>query len=321
MASGDGEDCKGDWLVSELNEWGRPETANTYDNHKLSIWRRCAREGFFSTERNLSLHATKAPFLVFGAGVHKSLDVLYIEKNPVKALDALVEFFLENPIGPDKFRTPQRAGEMLAGYWDFWQEDICTLWELIECEHYFEFPLWPEDPSKPWYCGIIDKVRRRVQDAGLGILDHKTSSILTNAKLEAMRLSSQFLGYDFYMKRFSKWREEAFSRSFVDFIQTSQTSKYGVGNRLPLRREPIHTTNAMLDQWLESTRYQISLIEDVYLRQVHERGLDPPMNTDNCERYYSICPFYSLCTQPKDTREMQIQMAYVTRKWDPKERD
>jgi len=193
-------------------------------------------------------------------------------------------------------------------------------WEVIEVEHYFEFPLWPDDLTMPWYCGIIDKVRRRKSNNGLGILDHKTASQLYGSKLEVMRLSAQFAGYQTYMQRFSKWKDETFDRSFVDFIQTSEKSQYG-HDGLPLRREPIHATPAMLDQWTESTRYWVSMIEDVWLAQVEEHDLDPPMNTDNCDRFRSTCQFYQLCTQPKDTRAMAIEMAYHERHWDPRKRD
>ena len=304
------------------NDWGRPEGVKAYDNHTLSAWRRCPREGYFSMHRGLSLYDSgdKSSALLFGTIVHGALDILHTTRDVEKSIEYILGEFTELNNYRDKRRTPELACEMLAGYAEFWANDM-DAYTVLSTEQYFEFPLWPDDPSKPWYNGLIDNIREKNEDKVVGGIDFKTSSQMRASMIETMRIRGQFIGYYFWLKRFSQWKDRVGPNFYADYLLTAKNSKYGTDSGFPLRRERIHGTSHILDDWLESTRYLVEMIEQIYLPQMEKLGLEPPMNTDSCERFNYTCPFYSLCSQPKDTREMQIKMSYSISHWDPSERD
>jgi|TARA_R100000306_G_C4373541_1_gene140993 hypothetical protein len=336
-----------------------PRYPEKYDNFGMSTFKRCAREGHYRIDRDLVPSGKGSSALLFGSMMHKALDKMYEEKDMEKGVEAMLAAYHEDPF-EDQKRSPMRGAEMLAAYWDYWQ-DRMEEFETVGIEVYFEFPLWGVDDLvcdtchkafaadflkgdscgfetckgtlvyRVVYCGLIDKIERNKKTGEVIGKDHKTTSYLDGSYLESMKLSSQFMGYYFWLANHSPWKDDVGNTFLADFLLTAQSSKYAEQPGLPLRRENIHATPEILTEWQVDTQQWVETIQEWRTKSGyaygHEFNADPnslpvlpPKNPDNCSRYRSLCPFYGLCSHPPIMRDTHINMLYEESEWDPQNR-
>lgn len=338
-----------------------PRYPEKYDNFGISTFKRCAREGHYRIDRALVPQGQNASALLFGAMMHKALDTLYETQSVEEACKTLMEEYQKDEFH-DPRRTPIMGAEMLAQYWSYWEKKM-EGFETVAIERYFEFPLYgendiicpvcgelPTDMSSKHdypcmlatcpgtyvyrvvYCGLIDKIERNKMTGEVIGKDHKTTSYLDGSYLQAMKLSSQFMGYYYWLANYSEWTEDVGNTFLADFLLTAKSSKYSEQPGLPLRRESIHATPEILEEWAEDTRSWVTTIQSWRSNSGYEHGafedetlhVDlaslPPKNPDSCSRYRSLCPFYDLCSHPPAMRETHINMLYQIQRWEPENR-
>lgn len=287
-----------------------------YDNHTLSVWRQCPRKGFLRHTLGLVPSGQGKPAaLEFGIWAHKALDAMYEHKSLEAAIHAstpYVDIFNDFPYEETR-RTPERMFEMLAGYWEHWKSKIEPL-EVIAIEQFFDVEI--DDGVR--YCGLIDKIFLDTTTDSIVGMDHKTTSMLNEAYISALRISQQFRGYFWWLRNHSEWKDRVGNYFYADFLLTSKTSKYGVGG-MPYYRETLLADDSMLEEWRVGTVDQIKRLKG-YIEEFDSEHL-PPQNTDACHSFNSLCPFYDVCSAPPEVRVTYLDSMFDTDFWDPDMRE
>jgi len=295
---------------------------------------------------------------MFGGIVHTALDTLYQTEDIEAACKTLLEAFHADPY-EDVKRSPMVGAEMLAVYDRHWKGRRAE-WDLLAIEQYFEYPIYgetdiicdtcgelPPDMSHRhggkchWlcegsyvyrvvYCGLVDKVVQNKKTGEVFGIDHKTTSYLNGSYLQAMKLSSQFMGYYYWLKAWSPWKENVSNTFIADFLLTAKKSQYAEAPNTPLRRETIHATPEILEEWVSDTQHWIEVIQSFRAESGYTYGayeedpsptileILPPKNPDSCSRFNSLCSFYDLCSHPPSMRETHVNMLYDIERWNPK---
>lgn len=322
-----------------------------YDNHTLSTWRLCLLKGYYRHAEHLTPSVGhKAPALEYGIHIHSALDVLYTTK---RIEDAQEEFWTSySPVWEDfdpnepnvQKHSPDVGMVMLKGYWDYWRESIMAM-DLLACERYFAidmklYPVLQPCPDcggvglvggppctmcdgagelyGPVYCGVIDKVFRDKRSGLVVGMDHKTTSILSNAYVSSMKISQQFRGYMYWLRRHSPWANECDEYFYLDALNKTRTKYSQDGG--PFYRDTILAQDEFLDEWQQDTWAHVQTIESI-LNAVSSGGRLPRQNSDACSKFNSLCMFYDLCSVPYSMRPTMAEQLYEIEPWDPLHRN
>ena len=314
-------------------------TLRTYDNTRLSDFKRCPRYYFYRHVMHWVPNGTSLP-LIFGSAWHQAMDVMWlgitegIKENELvmMAYDAFLKCWKEMGM-PDPSeidlvtqkellpRTPSRALDMLYEYYARRQRVIREL-ELISVERSFVVPMKPDDPEL-FYVGKIDKTAR--VSGRIRAFDHKTTTAMKldgdSYKVRPMYLEtfspdSQMDGYVFNLRmtypddKVDCWVDVALVHSKdEDFKFVS-----------------IDRTDGQLNSWLGQTLYWIDLVEKQALELQECSEYDDymtayPMNTNSCFDFNTHCPFINLCkSRPNPlTWGDQAPPGYQHSVWNPLE--
>ena len=287
----------------------------TYDNHTLGVWRQCPRKGFLRHTMGLVPSGSgKVPALEFGIWAHRALDAMYGEKSLEAAIVVALGYTDVHEAFPfeETRRTPERLIDMLTGYWEHWKSKIEPL-EVIAIEKFFDVEI--ADGYR--YCGLVDKIFLDTTTDTIVGMDHKTTSMLNEAYISALRISQQFRGYFWWLKTHSDWKKDVGNYFYADFLLTAKTSKYGMGG-LPYYRETLLADDEALEEWRVGTIKQIKRIEAT-IEDSSETEL-PEQNTDSCHSFNSLCPYYDVCSAPQDLRVTYLDNMFEQDLWEPETR-
>jgi len=288
----------------------------TYDNHTLSVWRQCPRKGFLRHTMGLvPSSAGKPAALEFGIWAHRALDSMYGEKSLEAAITTALgytEVWEQFPYEEAR-RTPERMIDMLRGYWEHWRTKIEPL-EVIAIEQWFDV----EIADGVRYCVLVDKVFLDTTTDSIVGMDHKTTSMLNEAYISALRISQQFRGYFWWLRNHSEWKDQVGNYFYADFLLTAKSSKYGMGG-MPYYRETLLADDEALEEWRVGTIKQIERIECTVASS--SAGDLPEQNTDACHSFNSLCPFYDICSSPADLRVTYLDSMYDVDLWEPETRE
>ena len=173
------------------------------------------------------------------------------------------------------------------------------------------------DYNGPFYCGVVDKVFRDHRSGQIVGMDHKTTSMLTGALINAFKISQQFRGYVYWLKRHSKWAEECGEYFYFDMLLKKRT-KYNPDNA-PFYRDTVLAQDPFLDEWWDDMTRHVKEVRN--MRTLYEGAhITPRQNGDNCNSYNRLCNFYDLCSLPREMRDTVAEDLYDIDAWDPLER-
>lgn len=291
-------------------------TPNTYDNTRLSDFKRCPRLFYFRHVLDWVPNNKRIP-LTFGSAWHKAMEYVWahapdILRNGGHIRDvfpgAYEEFLKEwESLGMPRVlsadeekdyapRTPRVAQNMLLGYLESRARTILTDPSLtvIAVEKAFAVPVDPENPDN-FYVGRIDKI---VQHRGLikGI-EHKTTTQYKKGGpfrgtfLDSFSPNSQVDGYQYALHLL--YPTEKLGGVWVDaaLVHRSEEGFMFI---------PIELQTQMLDAWLWDVQYWIAMVnaskEDLQsVRPDHKVMTAFPKNTNSCFDFGSACTYIDVC--------------------------
>jgi hypothetical protein len=338
----------------------------TYDNTKLKTARECPLQYYYRHEQGY-VYAGEylIPALAYGNHIHKGLDLMYEAKNMGDVTRWWVETYPEieqqyDPNDPSKEKcTLQIGGDMLKGYWDYWQESIQAM-DLLAYEQFFAMDIGLDEEREcpacngeggekedvemfgngpkvinivvrpclycagtgtcrgPWYCGRVDKIFNDQRTGQIVGMDHKTTSFLSGAVIDSFKISQQFRGYAYWLRRQSPWSQDAGDYFYFDLLLKSKT-KYNEDN-VPFYRDSTLIQPSFLDEWWKDMVAHIHEIRDMRARANSLASL-PRQNSDACNNWGRICTYYDLCSMPTEMRDSIGVDLYDVHWWNPLEPD
>ena len=264
-----------------------------YDNSMLEDYRRCPQRFYNRHYRGLSRIGEESSALDFGTLIHKSLDILWAERDLKKSLQFLMENY--HIIGDEK-RSLARGLAILRQYAKE-RNALMDEFEVIECEFTFEETYLGDLGNTTFnYRGRIDKILLHKTDGFIYGVDHKTTSLANDAMLNAWSLSPQFIGYS---RKIHNKYPNASDTFFVDAIKINPKTTELIW--LPIKIER--------DLRLRH-RDQINM-EIKQLRSCLEHKSWPMSAPHGCTFFMRLCEYFPLCSHSPDVREMIRQTEYV----------
>jgi hypothetical protein len=307
-----------------------------YDNTKLSCHRDCPRRYYFRHYAHLRAEGT-SDALAFGLAWHGAMDVVWdLITKGVDDDHEVVRNAFRNGFSPtwkeqgmiplsewtddDSYthnpRTPFTAIGMLEAYVPMRRRTILKDFPLLAIERPFVIPLDPSDPEL-WYCGRLDKTSQN--DAGIFILDHKTTTAykkdgyFRSTFVDSFSPNSQMEGYAFAGNVIY---QQDFKGIYIDAALVHKTVHEGF-HLLPVLR-----AEESMDQWLWEARHEVERIED-YGANLTEDGVlrSFPRNTQNCFSFGKPCPYLDLCkawdNPHRSILEQGTPLGYTVDEWSP----
>lgn len=280
--------------------------------------------------------------LVFGGAVHSGIESFLKEEDVEKQKLAIVNHFTNNPCEPD-YRTPAIAIEVLGHYrnrsllpdyeWTILNDSL----KQPIIERAFELPLGVLELDaelytlqEPVFCSklhIAWSGRTDVIAECFGkrcIVDHKTTSVLTDSYIQSYIIASQTIGYVWAAQQL--WPElniDSFCLNLIYLKRPSSSTGYATAltDRGPRGGEPMlsfqrnyfHYSPERIEQWASNT---LAIISD-FIHCLQRNFF--PMHTAWCVNKFGMCPYYESCKQdnPEVRTNVLMSNAFETVSWNP----
>jgi len=309
------------------------------DNYTLDLWRTCPRKFFWRIAQELSFKPSNilevtpqtriplAPALAFGIAIHKALDTLHL--GGLDALPQACEDFLDifgDTEDPKGKRTPGRGVKLLKGYAKQWAAQDLQRWEILQCEARFATSLGsipihtPSNTTEEWeilYHGALDKIRsRRDNPTHINILDHKTTSWVTEHTMTAFTMSNQFYGYLNGLRSLLGTEPKNSSFTIDLLVMNARSDRFD--------RKTIHPTAPALQEWQMGIRETCRhILHAHFAEDLDEPHLAYPRYAPTrCTDYGKLCDYWDLCETVTDPTLYSTTMSaqFYVDPWDPETR-
>jgi hypothetical protein len=300
----------------------------TLTNSARTTFIRCRRRFFYSYEERLSPKGVAVP-LVVGSAFHKAMEEWYSPKaKPSPALKRLGMHRADMEIAPHlKELLPPATLErlevargmmqgLLSAYYDKYVVEDRKNWEILVVERPFSVPLdggWTAD-------GKFDVLFRNKKTGKIYVLEHKTTSMLSEDYVGRLPLDDQIHQYAFGAKHFTG---EKIAGVVYNVVQKSRLrqKKNESFEEFCKRVEDDYSTDPgryfwrgtlMIPTW-SMKRFKEQLAVSVQeIESARERGKDYYyLNTNHCFQF-GQCPFVQLCT----SNEAQDALVHFDRRKD-----
>ena len=311
------------------------------DNYTLDLWRTCPRKFFWRIAKELSFKpshilevtpTTKIPMaceLAFGIAIHKAMDTLHT--GGIDALGQACDDFLEvygDTEDPKKKRTPGRGVKLLKGYAKQWTESDFEKWSIVQCEARFAASLGTipvatsEGTTEDWdivYHGALDKIRSKKSDPEhLNVIDHKTTSWLTEHTMTAFTMSNQFYGYLNGLRALLGTPMKNTSFTIDLMVLNPKTDRFD--------RKTINPTEEAMAEWQSGIRATCQHILTAHHSE-EAQGDSPHLAypryaPTRCTDYGRLCSYWDLCETVADPmmHGMTLEAQFYVDPWDPETR-
>lgn len=274
------------------------EDISIFDNTMLKAFQSCPRYFYWRHVRHLAPTTMNIP-LLFGIAIHAGLDAYYQTNDIVKVVEAFVSEFGATE-GDDK-RNLDNGVRILKNYVANHPIEN-EPWTVTEVEKVFEIVL---DPAKKLhYFGRIDLI---IDWPGYGILvvDHKTSSWISDNYMRAHAVDRQFTGYVVGMKE----HYEKVYGAMINVLEVPKTM-----TRDPkVMREPTSRNQVDCALWVLET---IQLVDQIESCHKNNRW---PMNAPfYCTAWNRMCEYFELCNSHQHPEKVKIPTEiFEEKKWTP----
>lgn len=308
------------------------------DNSTLETFTTCPKSAHWYLVFEREARARNSA-LVFGGAIHQALDAMLRGKSESDQNQALLNYFLANPVPITDYRTPETALEVMTHY-----RQRCLLpdyeWEILHdsrgepiIERAFEIPLFVLDVDAILHIPNPIFVKRlhiawsgRIDVAASirgekRVVDHKTTSIGSDQFIQSFQLSSQTMGYDYTGQQL--WPEHNFVGAAINAIwlkkpTASAPSLVSCGPRggepaLQFFRSYYDYSPERLLWWKTNT---LHIISDL----VHSLARDYfTSHTKHCFNKFGRCQYHEVCTMDSSDAQLNLinseMFAPVT--WNP----
>jgi hypothetical protein len=333
--------------IRKLFRW-HPDLPNTLELHfdwsSLECYLSCIRSAYFKLVRSRTSAPSSA--LVFGAAMHAALEIYYklrSKHEPMevlglcqKAIDNTYEEYPGLQLFGD-YRTPSFCWDSFLAYVAEYKNDglkpvLKDDKPLVEFSFALElgqteidasvfaehgYGMLTSDASKEQqasglltvkiiWTGICDMLAER--DGEVWLVDHKTTSILSNDFFESFNIAMQPVGYvNAVRKAYPELKIAGFLVNVLACRRPTKTGKSFEPHRSTYRYEQWQT-----DEWNTDV---LTLIED-FLHSLTTN--EWPKQTTWCVGKYGKCPYFDVCSLPPKQRIMFLNTdQYADNTWKP----
>lgn len=289
-----------------------------------------------------------AAALIFGGACHKGLEALCKGKTLDTACQAIVDFYANNPIDPEDYRTCMVAVNTLKHYFmhcavvESYEWNILTDAKGLIVERPFELPLGVLDINMElqlpqWegprfvkqihvaWSGRIDVIANTL--GANRVIDHKTSSIDDERFFAHFQLSNQTNGYVWAAQQL--WPELNVTGFCVNLLRLKRPAG-GVGlldrgprggvPALSMQRAQYDYTPERTERWARNALLLVESFVTCLMRRdaTHPFG-EFPMHTNNCMNKYGKCGYHDTCTIDDPHTELMLLTsdAFKSVTWNP----
>lgn len=237
--------------------------------------------------------------LFFGECIHKALDVLYLEQDVSKAISTFLDAY--TPVPPDaKNRTPDRGVDLLTEYAKRWQVQS-TRFDRVIAEVSYRAVLGESQGYKVIYTGLLDKLLWEEEAKYPRIMDHKSTSSMSQATATSYEMSNQFRGYLWLARQngFPESRECVVDLLLIWPVNTD------------FQRYTITMDDDEEARWKAEVLQTVSMIVSCYQANIWPRWGSVP-----CSLYNTVCPYFHVCTAPANRQDAIRSAFYTSSPWE-----
>lgn len=267
--------------------------------------------------------ADAQPALNFGGAIHAALDHRYRHspdyvdaKLEAEQLDILTKWFAEKPNPIEDRRTLDLATLMIRGYNKHFLGEEFSVIHLDgkpAVELSFAFPFYTYkglDGDIPIvYCGKIDIAA--LADDQLGLVDHKTTSIMGDGFFKGHAVSAQMYGYVWALQKTTNRKVDWF---IINGLRVPKpTVKDGlISKPEDFQRLKTYVHDGQVEEWEFNTKRLLDRFFNEYFS-----GYMPQEKT-HCVHKYGTCEYYDVCAVPRDNRELLLYSGqFIDNDWSP----
>jgi hypothetical protein len=241
----------------------------------------------------------------FGIAIHEGLDVHYDGGN----LEAIINaFFKHFDHEGDRYRSREVGVKILTYYHDMYPVEG-EPFEVIHIEKGFEIVLGVDKAGNPvHYYGRIDLVGN-FKDYGVIVIDHKTTTVMTDAYMESKDPNRQATGY---IITADEYYDNVYGFMLNGVGIPRVTKKDGIKDP-DIRREVTTRNKFEKAEWVNETMHIISQIDSC-----HESGIWPESAPHACRKWNIPCTYLSLCRQKVPLDRIRVyDSEFVEDRWVP----
>lgn len=293
------------------------------DNTALEQFSTCRRQAQYYLVRKVESNKSKIA-LDFGAAFHKVLEYAYKKFGPSYRSNNdnadIIRYAQSLPpwqdVNGEDYRNLPYLVQAVSNYLQSYPAEPFTFATLpsgqVGIEVPFIFPLAKVESSvfgtiPVMWKGVIDVLYRR--DGVLGVLDHKTTSMMGPQFMAEFEISHQFYGYVAAAEYITG---ETVSEITVNGIGCRKPTVKGTGKTFENHRGMIAVNRSLIAEWHQDT---LALVTDFI--SCCEAGYFPKQ-TKWCVGKYGACQYRALCTLPPEHRESAINTSeFRPVVWDP----
>jgi hypothetical protein len=244
--------------------------------------------------------------------MHRALNIFYFSTSKAApprygtwlrtAGIAARNYILSHPLPSDDFRTADAAWRLLEKYSNEHQyepfqlvTDARTGRPLIELA--FNIPIgtvsWPghNDAVPVIWCGKIDLLTLWPSPEGHMTLDHKTSSIKSDATFDGFENDQSQLGYVWAIRKLLNLNVTGF---IINMLIHRRPTRTGV--EIEFVRRKYYTPPERLVEWEENALWLAQSYIDYCIKGYF------PMHSPACVGKYRKCDYFQVCTLPPSDR-------------------
>lgn len=300
-----------------------PDVSN--EGHFFLLWssttsgnlQTCPRLTYYKTVLRRESNKNRSA-LSYGQAIHKALELRYRygQSDVVyqRQIEVLTEHFVNNPVDTMEWRNLDTALECLLRYNKTYEHDPIKSVQM-DGEALVEVPF-----SIPFITievgatiqidgqdvfvkkitvlvrGLIDVIAL-VDDSGLWIVDHKTTSMGGPGFFNEFRLSAQMILYVWVVKQLYNLKA---SGALINCIICRKPTIKGSGKPFEFARERYVYTDDHIEEWVEDLS---SKLHNYVNRLVNN---DWDKFDKSCQSKYGPCEYFDVCTLPRDQRHMVL---------------
>lgn len=275
-----------------------------FDNTMLDAFLRCPRYYYFRHVLHLSGRGAKIA-AQFGIGIHDGFDVHYRGGT----LEEMYEAFHSAFDGEgDKYRTPE-IGRFILEYYHMNYPLEESPFTVVHVEQGFEIILGKDQAGDPLhYYGRMDLIAL-LADYGIIVIDHKTTTIMSDAYMESKDPNRQFTGY---IIAADEYYDEVYGAMINGIGIPRVTIKDGIKDP-DIRRELTTRADVEKAEWVNDTLHLVSSIDNCAAN-----GIWPESAPNACRKWNIPCTYTSLCRQKRPLSKVRIYSSeFVESEWSP----
>lgn len=283
--------------------------------------------------------------LVFGGAVHAGLEAFLLGKDEPSQVAAIQNHYLTNPLDstyPD-YRNANVAIQVLQHYRqrallpDYDWRILRDLDDQPIIERAFELPLGVLELDEILHTAVGEVFVSKLHVAWSGrtdaiaecfgkrcIVDHKTTSILTDDYLKSYLFASQTIGYVWAAQQL--WPQLLVDHFCLNLIYLKRPTAQGGYERSLVERGPrggdpslsfqrhyFRYTPERINHWTANT---LSIVSD-FIHCLARNFF--PMHTAWCVNKFGICPYHEACRQDNKEVERNVLLSnmYSDVTWNP----